>query len=395
MSRAGAWLRQPLIWIIALLLPAGLLLLFAAAGGDLSLLPAQRVVLDPHAASARGAELRVEDGHLRVTGGPEQGRAEVAWQLPDDLTDIRSPALRLRIDGASALHSARVLLQHGEQREMLLYPGHLQGETVLPLAPGQTLTRPARLRLILVPPDSLPEAAAARIDLRVLQAAIETPSLAGRIRALAQFWFGYRPWNGRSNHTSGFEHGGHPPPGFQALIAAWLAAALLLLAVFRRRRWLPMAGRLCLLAVLVLAAEATWQHLQRAHAALAVAQVAARSGLPTSAMPALEAEISALREAWRADPPQRVIVWGAQGFFREYPAWLLREFNVASLVVPGQLAALADAQPAVLILAGRDGWLYDAGSGTLSVGGEYRTQARPGYRGRWVSTFLLPPGAGR
>lgn len=392
MSRARSGFRQPLNWVIALLLPVGLLLIFAGFGSRLPLFAASCVALDPMTARSRGADLSVDAGSLVVTERGKQGRVEVFWLLPDEVAGLESPILRLRIEGGSVLHAGRVLLQRGEKRDTLLFPGWLRGDTVLGLAPGETLDRSSRLGLILTPPDLLPVPAAEPVNLRIAQACIESASVASGVEGLMQFWFGHRPWNGRSNHTSGFEHGANPPPGFQALVAAWLCSALLLLAVFRRGQWTRSATCVCVASILVMSAEATWQHLQRAQSAVSVARAAVSVDVPTSAMPELEAEIRELSIHWRAAPPARIIVWGSHGFFREYPAWLLREFNVASLFTPSQIAALDDAQPVVLLLAGADGWRYDRASGRLSISGDFATSARLIYRGRWASAFTLQPG---
>lgn len=380
--------------VLGLLWLAALLLLVAARDGGLAWGPTAVRSLPLEQARSSTSRLEPDAPGVRIRGAREGGQAMLL--VPTEPFRIDDwPVLGVRLEGAGALHFARVVLV-GEDGALVHapFPGRPNGSHRIDLRragldAGAAYTA---IGLWLGPPDYLPAAAAEPVDVRIEALTLERPGLAAALQMLGQSWLGYRPWTGRSLNTAGFEHGPRPPPGLQLVLAAWLAGMLPILHGMRAGR---RCGRPLVLGALgVLALVAVLDLDRRAATALAAAR-AARPGIELSALPALETELAGLVRAWRDDPPRRVLVWSEDRFLREYPVWLLRSFDAAALDHPGQLDALASAGEGSLrlLLFGASGWRYDRRTGVLELGGR-RLAARPGPPGQWFHAFEIA-GAGR
>ena len=120
--------------------------------------------------------------------------------------------LQLRTEGLVGDRRVYLLVQADGQNHSLQLPGHPDGWLVTDLGEvaawrGQVQA----LGLVVQPTDYLAGQLAETPDYRLLALRFESPNLRAALAALFERWFGYRPWNGRSNHTGGYEHG--PPPG--------------------------------------------------------------------------------------------------------------------------------------------------------------------------------------
>ncbi len=386
MSRRGRVLLSASLILLGL---PGLLWLFADAGRGLSWQAQERQPIDLDRARSETSTLVHEADGLRVSGADRQGRALVLFDT--DAFDLENlPLLEVQLAETSPLDAARVVLSVGGELRVAPFPGHPGGRTVIDLRRAGFGDAEVRgVGLMFLPPDTLPGSAAAGVDLRITRLALSGPSLGGYLRSLGQYWFGYRPWTGRSNHTAGFEHGTQPPPGLQALLAAWLGWSLLVLAVFCRERLCSAGAHLLLACVLMLAAASVWQLLQRAEVSWRSAQaVDALAGARQSALPELDADMAGLVAALSKAPPTRIVVWGGNGFLREYPVWLLRQFPVGGLHRAAQLAQLDRQTPTLLVIAGQNGWRYDFQRGRLRVD-RHELAATPVFRSSWVTAFHI------
>jgi hypothetical protein len=376
-------------WGLSFCLVPVLLLLFAGLGRGLPWQPEQVRTLVLASAESNTSALKSSAAELGVRGGDAEGRALVLVRTdPFDVKDL--PLLRVNLADADVVHAMRVVLLQGADLRVAPFPGHVEGARTMDLRRAGFKGGPIEgVGLMFAPTDTLPAAAAPEIDVRVLSLQLQSPSIDGYVQALLNSWLAYRPWTGRSNHTLGFEHGPHPTPGLQAFVAAWLAGSVVLVVLVR-----PAASRrrlavVLLMALLGCAAATTHQLLKRAEVSLQAARrVAGYPSLEQSAMPELAAELKALRKQWANAPPSRAVVWGVNGFLREYPVWLLREFPVAGLRVPEDLRSLHTTQTIELVLTGQSGWRYEFRSGELSVG-SLRMPAVPLFRGQWVNSFSI------
>lgn len=378
---------------LALLLIAlhGVLVVLGIAGvrPGMPMWPARVESVDLARLQSTTSTLQMEDGALRMSGADLQGRT-AAWTEVDPFELSEQPLVRVHIEGAGPLDLVKLLLNiDGEYRAAVL-PGHGQGVTVVDphIASFQT-GRVTGLGLLVTPAEILPVGLAAPLDLRLLGIGMETPSVSARLRVLWQSWFGYRSWIGRSINTAGSEHGSRPLPGIQTALALWLAGALPVALLLRPRCWRRWAAGLLGVALFVSGLLAAAGNLLRAEVAWrAAGRVAEVPEASLSAMPWLHDELAALASAWRDRPPERVLVWGDSKFMREYPGWVLREFNVNSSGSLDQLLALPSGQSAMLVLVGVEGWDFDPISGVLRLADRY-LPARLEQLGEAVHVFRL------
>lgn len=219
----------------------------------------------------------------------------------------------------------------------------------------------------LLSPSLLPDTT---LELHLLR--LEPPGWGAALRSLWTEWSAFRAWNGRSNHTLGFESGSRER-SLQGFVASWLAGALVLLALSLGR---ATARRHAL--ALVIAAGVALALLQLRHLALnaSVATAAAQRATPAqplSAAPAIAAAAVAFNARMReSDDRARVLVYGSGLFLAEYPTWLLRENNAATLRTPEALPPQEGLGDFMLVLVGDGDWRFDADAGVLTIGGERR-----------------------
>jgi hypothetical protein len=211
--------------------------------------------------------------------------------------------------------------------------------------------------------DYLPAQAAPARQPVLCGAELRGDEFASRLRSRWTQWFGGRGWSGRSINSAGLQLGESRAPDVLPVWAALSALALVLAVWVGGRRWLMPA----LAAVLLLpTAVELGQQTRRALAAQASAAAVDAAGSVLSAAPALVSEFDAMRPALRAAAVKRLLVLSSNSFLREYPVWLLREFNVAG-AEPDWVADFSalQAEEAVLLVPRAEGWAWDATSGML------------------------------
>ena len=381
---------------LLLVLAGSLLILLLFAGWRPGMPWSPAVTLTPELArwQGQGALTRIEAGELQVSGGNPDGSSLIVQGLPAFAAeDYRY--LQLRTEGLVGDRHVFLLLQSNGENRRIQLPGHPDGWLVTDLAGHAGWRGPVQaLGLLILPTDYLAAHLAEKPDYRLRDLRFESPNLRAALAALFDRWFGYRPWNGRSNHTGGYEHGSPPGPPLQGFVAAVLGWILGVLWLTRQPARARLATAAALVSGLLLATHHLGQLALRSNVAVRSANIAAaHPEWPLSAMPAMTREADRLLDNWRAAPPPRVLVWGQQGFFREYPTWLLRERNVASLVLPSQLALLPQPEPGtVLVIGGKEGWTYDAARGELQLG-ETRIAALPRQQGAMLHVFEIGKGA--
>jgi hypothetical protein len=245
-----------------------------------------------------------------------------------------------------------------------------------------------------VPADYVPTAALPAVTLELRAARLESVNLRAALGELATQWLAYRPWTGRSNNTGGSELAGGVGPSLTAASALLLFASLLLLRlVFGAAAWRVAAQGAVLLAGGLLA---LWQVAQlgaRAHVAhRAERLIEAHPGMALSAQPSLAAATDALsRQIEQDDWQPRMLTFGAGRFLAEYPAWLLRRYDVASLAAPEQLPSQASLQESLLVLVGVGDWSYAAERRELTLGTQTRT-AEPYFDAGLLKAYYFDAG---
>jgi hypothetical protein len=231
----------------------------------------------------------------------------------------------------------------------------------------------SQLGIALMPTDYLAPALLPETTFELRRMRLEPVGWGGALRTLWSDWSAYRPWNGRSNHTLGFELGARGA-SLQAFLASWLAAALLVLrlcfgAGAVRRCAIPIV----LAVVLGLALLQLRQLAIRAAVGSSAAAVAAAPERPLAALPDLGAAAFALNARLREEGERRrVLVYGTGLFLSEYPTWLLREQDAATLRTIDALPTQAQLEGWLLVLAGEGDWSFDAASGSLRLGTQQR-----------------------
>jgi len=381
---------------LLLVVVGGVLILLLLAGWHPGMPWSPATTLSPEITrwQGQGVITRVANGELAVSGSNPDGSSLVAQSLPAfEAGGYRY--LQLETDGLVGDRLVFLLLQSNGENRRIQLPGHPDGWLVTDLAQQAGWRGPVQaLGLLILPTNYLSGHLAETPDYRLLTLRFESPNLRAALAALFDRWFGYRPWNGRSNHTGGYEHGAPSGPPLQGFVAALLGWVLLVLWLTRHPARMRVATRAALLGGLFLAVHQIGQLALRSEVAMRSARIAAdHPDWPLGAMPAMQREADRLLDNWRVAPPPRVLVWGQQGFFREYPTWLLRERNVASLVLPSQLALLPHPEPGtVLVLGGKEGWTYDPARGELQLG-ETRIAAQPRQQGSLLHVFAIGAGA--
>lgn len=324
--------------------------------------------------SANG-EVNVGSEELRVVVPAGRGVADatLAMAIPDATT-----YRYFRFDAGVSPKAVQLLL---------LWDGDAgSGRAALPATPSGSATldlariegwrgRIDRVRLVAVPVDYLPAKALPAMTLALRGARLENASLSAALGELATQWFALRPWTGRSNNTGGTELAGGVGTSLTAAIALGLGLAWILLRlILGKVAWRTRALGAALLAGAVLAVWQVAQLAARAGVADAAADLARHSpGTILSAQPSLESTVSALARQLDSDRWQpRVLTFGDGRFLSEYPAWLLRQRDVASLAIADQLPAQERLTGTLLVLAGSGEWRFDPHSGQLTVGSQTR-----------------------
>jgi hypothetical protein len=385
MSAAGV-LRFGLLVLGA----AVLLVLFAGWRPGMPWQPQRVLEIDPLRWQGQGATVRRDGDAVHVSGATAEGASLIVQALSAfDTADYRY--LQLRTTGPDGDRRGYLLLQTESGNRSIQLPGHPAGALSVDLgAQKDWQGRVQALGLVMQPTDYIAGHLAPAPHYVLGAMRFESANLRAALAALADRWYAYRPWNGRSNHTGGFEHGADPGPSLQGFVAALLGWWIVLLWATRHPRRMQAARAAVLAGVAVLAIQLGGQLALRAAVAVSSARLAAgHPEWPPSAMPAMANEAAGLLDDWASAPPPRVLVWGNDNFTREYPVWLLRAHNVAWLVVPAQLSLLAQPEPgSVLVLGGRSGWTYDPARGELQLG-ETRLPAQPRQQGAWLHVFAI------
>jgi hypothetical protein len=222
---------------------------------------------------------------------------------------------------------------------------------------------------------------------------LESGSWRAAVASLATEWTAARPWVGRSINTGGFDIAGRRSPSRSAFVAGLIVLSLVLLrlalgSAAMRRAALP----LVVVGVGLLFVENLLQHGARTAVAIEAAGAASRHPeWPLAAQPSLAAEAAALQrriddEPWRP----RIWVYGAPGFFREYPTWLLRKQDAATLTDPDQLPEQAQLANFLIVLVGEGDWDFDPSLERVRIGRQTRAAA-PYFEGAWLRVYRIEP----
>jgi len=128
---------------------------------------------------------------------------------------------------------------------------------------------------------------------------------------------------------------------------------------------------LCLAASALLGLQQLAQLGERARVAdAASALVADAPEIALAAQPQIGAATFALNAQLDAEvPAPRVIVYGSGLFLQEYPTYLLRRHDAATLPSPAALPAPEAMPEAILVLVGDGDWTWDEASSELRFGG--------------------------
>jgi hypothetical protein len=376
-----AWL---LLALLALLASAGI-------GPGLPWRPATVLPVEPGQMESSQATLTPLAGGVQLRGADLDG-VTMALQPVEAFDADRLRYLTLEFAEVPGVLRAMAVWRADGEVQAAPLPGAFRGPATIDLQDSPAWQgRIDALGFALLPTDYLAPVATLDRSLRFVGGRLESASAQGALRVLATQWRAYRPWNGRSNHTGGFELSTVPGPSLQAFVAALLLATLAAAWVAGGRRALvAVAIPALLLGSLVLAVRQVAQLSMRAQVAhAAVAAAAAHPQWPLAAMPAFAHDARALLAVLEAGPPPpRLVVWGDQGFSREYPAWLLRAGNVAALHYPQQLGELGAIEHSVLVLAGRGEWRLDPVRREL-IHGDLRWTVEPIYAGHALHAFRL------
>jgi hypothetical protein len=356
-----------------LMLGVLVLLGFAGIGPGTPLQAARIIALEPAQMASADSTIERDGSSLWIVGAPANGISLVMQQVaPFEAREFRHFSLSLA-EVAPVLRGALVWRTDGELRALPL-PGAFHADTTLDLSRFQEWHGTVdAIGFALMPSDYLAAELTRQRKVEFVQGRLASDSWRGALRALASQWTAYRPWIGRSNHTSGYELASTPGPSLQAFVASLLLVASLAAIVAGGREGLRRAGAIMVcIALGVLVVRQVAQLGLRAQVAVeASARASVRPEWPLAAMPQLAHEALMLDMHLARAPPARVLVWGEEGFTREYPTWLLRRFNAASLHSPSQLGLLpSSGDGSVLVLVGAGGWSHDALQSTLQLADE-------------------------
>ena len=338
MKRSGA---RALAFVGLLILSAvGLILAFAWPGAGVPWQARMVRELPLSEFGSSGSSISLEGDVLRASGAPGAPAVDLMQSLtPMAAADVAYFRFDAERGGAAS-------------QLMLFWQGSAgEGRAALPIAPGGTATLElSRLEtwkgeihtmgLIAMPVDYLPAVAWTESTLSLREARLESRSWRGALGSLATQWWAFRPWTGRSNNTAGTELAGGAGPSLVAFVALLvLISALSLLTAFGRATLRVHAMSWVATGCVVLALWQVAQLSARASSATTARRaVQAAPGSDLSAQPQLAAATAVLsqRLAQEGGRP-RVLIHGQGRFLSEYPAWLLREHDVASLQTPDQL----------------------------------------------------------
>lgn len=379
--------------LLGLIASFALLLDFAGVRADTPLRPALEREWPLAFTSSTQAQLINEPGGLKVIGNPAEGMVMISAELaPFAASELRFFDIELA-QTSTLLRGLLIWRSEGQIHNVAL-PGHVAGTHTLDLAtvPGWS-GQVDLLGLVLLPTDYLAAERAPPRDSVLHSARLSSDGWGPRLRALWTQWTAYRPWNGRSNHTAGYELSASAGPSLTAFVAALLLLALVLGAL--AWGWAGAgraAQRVALAALLLLAGWQTTQLALRAGVAMeARAALGDDHSAPLAALPALAQDALELQAVLQPLQPPRLMVWGGNGFYREYPTWLLRRFNAGSLRMPEDLQRAASQRPdALLVMAGSEGWNFDAATGLLTAAPSV-VAAEPLFAGRLLQLFRIRP----
>jgi hypothetical protein len=354
-------LRWPAAVVCWLLLVSLSLLALAGVRPGMPLFPAATLAFEPPQLAA--ADAQQGDGVLRIRGADANGLTLV-MQPVDRIQAARFRYMVLQLaEVPRALRATAIWRVDGVFHTSPL-PGSFRSAVTWDMqASSSWQGRLDSVGVGLLPTDYLAPIATLEREFAFISGRLESESWAGALRALSTQWRVYRPWDGRSNNTAGVELSAMPGPPLQLFVFVMVLVTLLAAAIGGGMPSLRQA--LSPAMMVALSTLAMWQAAQvgmRAQVAIeARAAVAHLPDWPLAAVPAIGNDAARLLALLEERAPPRLIVWGESRFMREYPTWLLRDLNTASLDDPSQLNGggprVADN---VLVLAGPGGWRVDA-----------------------------------
>lgn len=190
------------------------------------------------------------------------------------------------------------------------------------------------LAFTLLPAELLPPSAVPAVQLRLLDAELQTDARLPALAALMDEWHAYRPWSGRSINTGGFDLRLLEPLPLQGFVLLVLAAAALVLLLVRAAgRW-----RRRMLATALVATATGWLVLDVAQLRVAWQRSTRLETLHQAAGGALAVEPRLAEALARvrahpvvASPGARLVVFAGNPFLQSWPVFALLPLDVAAL----------------------------------------------------------------
>ncbi len=381
--------RQRDVGLFAAMMLAGLVLMLAFAHPQWTapFSPARVVITDSAKFESATSTLATQDDGFVAEGADVTG-ASILWQAVEPFDAAELPFVVYDLD-LTANDKGLLLWRVGEQVGSVEFAGC--GGTMDLRALPAWKGRVEAVGVALYPTDYLSGQLLRDRVFEVPAIALESDSWRGAIASLWTYWSAYRPWNGRSNHTGGFSLAGGPGPSLQAFVAACAGIFLVLVALFHGRA----AMRRALVPAVVIAAACLalvqFSALLERNAVARAASSLARPHpeLPLAAQPQIGAAAAELVEKLRELPGRpRVLVHGASLFLTEYPTYLLRAHNAATLPYPDALPKEL-AEEVFLVLVGPGTWQFDLAAGRLNFGSQTR-DAQLYFDGGVLRVYRLP-----
>jgi hypothetical protein len=358
--------------LVFAILAAGVLLFagFAWPGSGTPWSPQSKITFSSAAALSRTSSLTPVGQASKVVGADASGVGMVLNEVPV-FDAAQFEQVVFRIDSLAVFAKPMFVWRREGQLHMMPLYRTWFGAATVPLADSpEWHGRIDAIGIAVMPTDYLHARAVVEPHFVLRGLRLESRSWRGALRSLASRWMAYRPWNGRSNHTGGFELSAHPGESRQAFIAAWLAVALALSFLLGGRASRGMVWPLCFAAAAILGLQQLAQLAERARVANAARSlVVGRPEMPLAAQPQIGVaahELSAQLDAM--SPAPRVMVFGSSLFLQEYPTYLLRRHDAATLPSPAALPSPEKMPEAILVLVGEGDWQWDSAASELQFG---------------------------
>lgn len=382
--------RVVLACAAGLLALAVLVLVFAAPTWSAPWFAADTARVAPSDWTGGRGERVVEGDAIRVTGEPGTGTA----MLSSDGLALPAAAYRyLHYRADEIAPDMRLLLMwhsDGVMQRRVLPRVFDAGAIDLVAAKGWN-GDVSMLALAAIPIDYLPSADVDEAAFRLERFELRSDNKTSALAALATDWLAPRPWVGVSINSGGSEFGvrGAPTTLFVA------CTVLLVLALVRAAGGPAALRRVAVPAIVVgvgvLVLDHTVDLVGRARAVTAAAAHAGDAAA-LSADPSLERDLAGLRAALPPDTRERVVVYAASGFARDYAVYLLRDLDAGALHDLRGFGTRSTLDGMLLVVVNDVPDTFDAAAGVVRLDDQAR-KATPLWDGERVRVFRLGAGA--